>query len=458
MTPITDLIGKGKTQITMAQVAISDAAAYAGADGDMTLRLADLLEPSLRDAGLWDLFANVEMPLVPVLVDMEMAGVALDVPFLKRMSMELAERIATIEDEIYANAGHRFNINSTQQLAGVLFSELGLPSARKTKTGHSTDADTLDALRGAHPIIQLILDHRQLVKLKSTYVDALPIMVNPRTGRVHTSFNQTGTTTGRVSSSDPNLQNIPIRTEIGREVRRAFVAGQADQSLMGADYSQVELRIMAHVAGDETLISAFEAGEDIHRATASELFGVPIGDVNSDQRRIAKTTNFGVVYGISDYGLSQQLGIPRKDAGEFIQRYFARYPSIRGYLDSAVKQARDTGYVTTLMGRRRHIPEIHVANQTLRNAAERMAINMPIQGTAADIIKLAMIRLHHELKARGLASRMVLQVHDELVLEGPDSELAEVESLVSDVMSGAFKLSVPLKVDVATGKSWADLD
>ena len=458
MTPITDLIGKGKSQITMAEVEIVDAAAYAGADADMTLRLAELLEPRLRAEGLWNLFADVEMPLVPVLVDIEMAGVALDVPFLKAMSTELGERIAVLEDEIYANAGHRFNIGSTQQLAQVLFNELGLPAARKTKTGYSTDADTLEALRGAHPIIGLILDHRQLVKLKSTYVDALPVLIHPRTGRVHTSFNQTGTTTGRLSSSDPNLQNIPIRTELGRKVRRAFVAGAPEDSLLGADYSQVELRILAHITQDERLVSAFSADEDIHRATAGELFGVPLDQVTSDQRRIAKTTNFGVVYGISDYGLSQQLGISRREAAEFIQRYFARYPAIRGYLDAAVKQAQDTGYVTTLLGRRRYIPEIHVANQALRNAAERMAINMPIQGTAADVIKMAMIRLHRELKARGLRSRMVLQVHDELVLEGPDEELPDLRRLVADVMEHAVDFTVPLKVDVATGKSWADLE
>ena len=458
MTPITDLIGKGKSQISMADVPIPAVTAYAGADADVTLRLMRKLEPELRQASLWDLFAEVEMPLVTVLAAMEKAGVALDVPFLGNMSADLAERIAALEAAIYAAAGHRFNINSTQQLAGVLFQELRLPASRRTKTGHSTDAETLEALRGVHPIIQLILDHRQLVKLKSTYVDALPALINPETGRVHTSFNQTGTTTGRLSSSDPNLQNIPIRTELGRQVRRAFVAGEPEACLLGADYSQIELRILAHVTRDERLVAAFEADEDIHAATASQLFGVKLRDVTPEQRRMAKTTNFGVLYGISDYGLSQQLGIPRREAAEFIQSYFAKYPAIRGYLDGTIRQAQDHGFVTTLSGRRRFIPEIHVANQAVRNAAERMAINTPIQGTAADIIKVAMIRLHRALEERGFESRMVLQVHDELVFEGPEREIPELRPLVVEIMENALQLSVPLKVEVKTGRNWAQLE
>jgi len=458
MTPITDLIGKGKSQITMAEVPIPAVAAYAGADADVTLRLMRRLEPELRQqSDLWRLFEEVEMPLVLVLAAMEEAGVALDCDFLEQMSRDLAGRIGALEAEIYDLAGHRFNVNSTQQLAGVLFQELHLPPSRRTKTGQSTDAETLEALRGAHPIVERILEHRQLVKLKSTYVDALPALINPATGRVHTSFNQTGTTTGRLSSSDPNLQNIPIRTDLGRQVRRAFVVGQPGYCLLGADYSQIELRILAHITRDERLVAAFEADEDIHAATASRLFGVKLRDVTPDQRRMAKTTNFGVIYGISDYGLSQQLGIPRKDAAEFIQSYFAKYPTIRDYLSSAIRQAQEHGYVTTLLGRRRFIPEINVANQAIRNAAERMAINTPIQGTAADVIKVAMVRLHREMQRRGLRSRMILQVHDELVFEGPEEELAELRPLVVEMMEGAYTLSVPLKVDIKTGADWGDL-
>lgn len=458
MTPIVDLIGKGKSQITMAEVPIPVVAAYSGADADVTLRLMQKLEPELRQAGLWELFVGVEMPLVPVLTAMEEAGVALDIPFLRRMSATLAERIGELEAEIYSTAGHRFNINSTQQLANVLFQELKLPPSRRTKTGQSTDAETLEALRAAHPIVRLILDHRQLVKLKSTYVDALPALVNPRTNRVHTSFNQTGTTTGRLSSSDPNLQNIPIRTELGREVRRAFIAGEPDYSLLGADYSQIELRILAHVTQDERLLAAFRADEDIHAATASQIFGVKLREVTPEQRRMAKTTNFGVLYGISDYGLSQQLGIPRKEAAEFIQGYFAKYPTVRGYLDGTIRYAQEHGYVTTLLGRRRFIPEINVANQSIRSSAERMAVNTPIQGTAADIIKVAMIRVHAALQELGMRSRMVLQVHDELVFDAPDAELPELKRLVAETMEGALDLSVPLKVDVKTGKNWAELE
>ena len=458
MTQITELIGKGKSQITMASVPTAQAGAYACADADMTLRLKHKLEPDLRAASLWSLFSSIEMPLVTVLADMEREGIAIDAAYLREMSRTLGDRLGSLEEATYEAVGHRFNANSTKQLATVLFDELGLQSARRTKTGYSTDAETLESLRGAHPVIDLILESRQLGKLKSTYVDALPAMANERTGRVHTSFNQTSTSTGRVSSSDPNLQNIPVRTALGREVRRAFVAGQPGWSLLSADYSQVELRIMAHVTEDENLMLAFANDEDIHAATASQLFGVPLHEVSSDQRRIAKTTNFGIIYGISDYGLSQQLSIPRGEAAEFIRQYFARYPTVRDYIDRTIRQARDDGYVTTVLGRRRYIPEIHAASQVLRNAGERMAINMPIQGTAADIIKIAMVRLSRELAARRLRSRMLLQVHDELLLECPNDELPAVRPLVVGTMEEAMQLRVPLKVDSKVGPNWRDME
>jgi DNA polymerase I len=458
MTHIVDLIGKGKSQSTMASVPVGTAADYACADADVTLRLMRKTEPELRSGGLDRLFADVEMPLVAILAQMEQDGVAIDSEYLRAMSVKLGEQLADIEDRIYASVGHRFNTNSTKQLATVLFDELGLASNRRTKTGYSTDADTLELLRGAHPVIELILESRQLGKLKSTYVDALPAMVNPSTGRLHTSYNQTAASTGRISSSDPNLQNIPIRTPVGREVRRSFIAEKVGWSLLSADYSQVELRILAHVTQDANLVDAFTNGEDIHSATASLLFNVPLPEVTSDQRRIAKTTNFGIIYGISDFGLSQQLSIPRAEAAEFIRQYFARYPTVREYLNRTITQARTDGYVTTLLGRRRFIPEIHAPNQQIRSQAERAAINMPIQGTAADIIKIAMVRLSASLRERGFQSRMILQVHDELLLECPDDELAVVRPIVVDTMEQAMTLLTPLKVDSKVGRNWRDME
>lgn len=457
MTPIEDLIGKGKSQLSMADLPVGQVAPYACADADVAYRLAHRFEKQLRENGLWDLFSRVEMPLVPVLARMEQAGVAIDVPYLKAMSAELAERIATLEQQIYEEVGHRFNLNSTQQLSRVLFEELHLPTGRRTQTGFRTDAETLDELRPFHPVIGMILDYRQLVKLKSTYVDALPLMINPRTGRVHTSFNQTGAITGRLSSSDPNLQNIPVRTDLGRQVRRAFIAGAPDAVLLSADYSQVELRILAHITQDANLIETFRQDRDIHAATASQILGVPLDQVTSDQRRIAKTVNFGVLYGMSEYGLATQLGMSRGEARAFIESYFARYPSIAQYLEATKRQARELGYVTTLLGRRRYIPEINTPNHQIRSQAERTAINMPIQGTAADIIKVAMIRIDSALRERRLQTRMILQVHDELVFEVPVRELEEVRALVVELMETAFPMTVPLKVEAHAGKNWQDL-
>ncbi|MFQ5987314.1 MAG: DNA polymerase I [Dehalococcoidia bacterium] len=457
MTPISDLIGKGAKQVSMAYVDISFAALYACADADITGRLAQLLEAELREQGLWHLFSELEMPLVPVLLAMERNGVALDRDSLGAMSQSLGDRMMKLEAEIYNCIGHKFNINSTQQLGAVLFEELKLPGGRRTKSGYSTDASVLEGLKGIHPVIELLLEYRQLTKLKSTYIDALPALINPKTMRVHTSFNQTGTTTGRLSSSDPNLQNIPIRGELGRQVRQAFVAGD-DWLLLGADYSQIDLRVMAHLSQDPHLLAAFKRDEDIHRATASEVFGVPPAQVTPDMRRVAKTVNFGVIYGMSDYGLEQATELSREEASRFISTYFEKHPGVKKYIDSTKRLVRERGYVETVLGRRRYIPEINSPNAQLRAAAERMAINMPVQGTSADIIKVAMIDLHREMERRGLRSKMILQVHDELVFEVPKEEREEMKALVEEIMPGAMKLSVPLKVEVKVGRNWGALE
>jgi DNA polymerase-1 len=461
MTEITDLIGKGKGQITMDVVPIEQVAPYAAADAEVTLRLMDLQARDLEEKQLSRLFHEVEIPLIPVLVDMEMAGVALDVDLLRQMSRELGERLTALQDQIYEWVGYRFNLNSTQQLSDALFGKLALPATglRKTASGHySTAADVLESLRGRHPVIDLILEHRTLEKLRSTYVDALPQLIHPETGRLHTDYNQTGTETGRISSSNPNLQNIPIRTEEGRRIRKAFVA-QPGWRLLAADYSQVELRILAHVSQDPAMLDAFARGEDIHASTAAKVYGIPIREVTSEQRRIAKAVNFGLMYGQSAYGLAQQTGMDQDKAAEFIATYFKTYPKVKQYLDRTRRQATEQGYVETLLGRRRYFPELQNRRtpHQVRMAAERAAINAPIQGTAADIIKIAMIRLYEALRARGMRSRMILQVHDELVLECPEEELAEAATLVREKMEGAFALDAPLKVELEAGPNWYDL-
>jgi DNA polymerase-1 len=462
MTPITFLIGKGKNQITIDRVPTEQVTQYAGADVDMTYRLAGLLESGLREKELCSLFAEVEMPLVPVLVEMEMKGVALDVPFLQHMSGLLQERLATLEKEIQDQVGYPFNINSTQQLSDALFVKLGLPTKglKKTASGHySTAAAVLERLKEHHPVIGLILEQRELAKLKSTYVDALPQLVNPHTGRVHTSYNQTGTVTGRVSSSDPNLQNIPIRTELGRQVRRGFVAGEGSV-LLAADYSQVELRIMAHISQDPTLLEAFRRGEDIHTSTAAAVMGIPANEVTPEMRRLAKSVNFGLSYGQGSHGLAQQTGLSHEEADRFIKTYFAKYPKVKEYIERTKRQANEQGYVETLLGRRRYFPELkrEKVRAHIVAAAHRMAINAPIQGTAADILKIAMLRLHQALHERNLNSRAILQVHDELVLEVPEDEVDAVASLVRGIMEGAFQLDAPLKVDVKVGKNWLEME
>jgi DNA polymerase-1 len=462
MTPITFLIGKGKNQITIDRVPIEQVTQYAGADVDMTYRLVGLLESELKEKELWPLFAEVEMPLVPVLAEMEMKGVALDVPLLKNMSGLLQDRLATLEQEIQDQVGYPFNINSTQQLSDALFVKLCLSTkgVKKTASGHySTAASVLEGLKDQHTVIGLILEQREFSKLKSTYVDALPQLVNPHTGRVHTSYNQTGTVTGRISSSDPNLQNIPIRTEVGRQVRRGFVAEEGNV-LLAADYSQVELRIMAHISQDPALLEAFRRGEDIHTSTAAAIIGVPAEAVTPDMRRLAKSVNFGLSYGQGSHGLAQQTGLSHEEADRFIKTYFAQYPKVKEYIERTKRQAKEQGYVETLLGRRRYFPELkrEQVRDHIVAAAHRMAINAPIQGTAADILKIAMLRLHQALHERNLKSRMILQVHDELVLEVPEDEVDTVAPLVREIMEGAFQLDAPLKVDVKVGANWLEME
>ncbi len=473
MTPIETLIGTGRNQKTMAQVPVEQASDYAAADADMTQRLKDVFQPALKnEESLSEVFDGMEMPLVPVLVRMQRNGVLLDVDSLREMAVDLGERLGSLEQEVFDTVGHRFTLNSTQQLADVLFNELRLPHTRRTKTGYSTDAAALDNLKmmvnegrveDADPrslqVLDDILEYRELSKLKSTYVDSLPQLVNPLTGRVHTSYNQTGSATGRMSSNDPNLQNIPVRTELGRQVRRAFVAQDApDWTLLAADYSQIELRILAHLSKDPGLLDAFLRDEDIHAATASQVNNVPIDSVTSEMRRVAKVMNFGVIYGLSAFGISQQTDLAPDQGARFIESYFAKYPGIQIYLEDAKAQARKSGYLETVCGRRRWFPEMGSSNFHIRQAAERMAVNMPIQGTAADVIKLAMVSIDKRMQALGMRSRMILQVHDELIFETPQDELDDLKAMVLELMPAALELAVPLKVELKTGHNWGDLE
>jgi DNA polymerase-1 len=457
MTPIDELIGKGARQISMAMVDVERVTNYACADADMTLRLKQLFDPELRKQDLWKLFSEVEMPLVPVLVDMERDGVALDTDLLRNMSIDFGGQMLRLEKEIYGWVGHDFNINSSQQLAKILYEELHLSKSRKTKSGYSTDASVLEELKGAHPVVDLILQYRQLAKLKSTYTDAFLALINPQTGRIHTSFNQTGTSTGRLSSSEPNLQNIPVRGELGGKVRQAIIA-QPGWILMSADYSQIDLRSLAHISQDPELIATFWRNEDVHTATASRVFSVAASEVTPAMRRVAKTVNFGVIYGMSDYGLEQATDFSREQAAQFIAAYFEKYPKVRDYIEMTKQQARELGYVQTVLGRRRYVPEVKSSNRLLREAAERMAINMPVQGTSADIIKIAMIQIHREMAKLNVKSRMILQVHDELVFEIVPEEIELMRSLVIRLMSGALLLTVPLKVDIKMGKNWGEME
>lgn len=415
------------------------------------------LDEGLASYGLTRLYQEVELPLVSVLAEMEAWGVAVDPAVLDDLGEEFVNRIEALTKEIYELAGTEFNINSPLQLSDILFGKLGLPPVRKTKTGLSTDASVLAKLAPLHPIVPLILEHRQLVKLKGTYIDGLKPLINPVTGRVHTTFNQTVTATGRLSSTDPNLQNIPVRDEIGRRIRRAFVAAPGCV-LVSADYSQIELRLLAHISGDSGLIAAFKEGADIHQATAAEVFGVPRDQVTPAMRSRAKAVNFGIVYGISDYGLSENLGITRGEAKEFIENYFRRYPGVRQYCERIVNEARRDGFVRTIMGRIRQLPEINSRNYARRQFAERTALNTPIQGSAADIIKKAMVDVHRGMKDAAPRARLILQVHDELILEVPEEEAASARDYLAKKMEGVMELAVPLKVDVRSGRNWYDME
>jgi DNA polymerase-1 len=453
--PEDALLGSGRARRAAAAVPVEEAASYHGTWVSLLPPVRAALERQLAEGTLRAIFDAVEMPLVPILAAMERVGIRVDCDELARLSTEMHQRITELEGTVAETAGYTFNPGSTQQLATFLYDNLGLAAGRRTKTGRSTDADTLEYLRGEHQVVDVILEWRQLTKLKSTYVDALPLLC-AADGRVHTSFNQAVATTGRLSSADPNLQNVPVRTAFGQRIRHAFIADPG-QLLVSADYSQIELRVLAHASREEELIAAFARGEDIHRRTAAEVYDVPPEQVTSDQRRIAKVVNFGVVYGLSDFGLARDTGMDQETAKTFIERYFASFPAVTRYLEQTRMHAREWGWVETFMGRRRHLPDIRAANRQLRSAAERMAVNMPIQGAAADIMKLAMIRFDHGLATARLRSRLLLQVHDELVLEAPEEEVDAVVEVLREAMSGAADLVVPLVVDVKAGINWQEM-
>ncbi len=466
MTPITDLIGTGRKQITMAETTVEQAADYAAADADMTWRLRDHLTQHIESENQQAVMHEIEMPLLPVIVRMQRNGILIDRSVLAEMSEELGGELVSIENHARNDvmAGREFNLNSNQQLAAILIGELGAPRTRKTKTGYSMDANALEGMLQnedldprAYELVRDVLRFRELSKLKSTYVDALPLIINPRTGRVHTSFNQVGSATGRLSSTDPNVQNIPVRTELGRRVRSAFVADRANGwTLLAADYSQIELRILAHMSREPSLLAAFGAGEDIHNATARAMYGTE--EVTSEQRRIAKILNFGVIYGLGAHGVAMQTDLTRTQGQEFIELYFGKYPGIREYVDSMKEEARRKGYAETLSGRRRKLPDISSRTRFHRAAAERMAVNMPIQGTAADIAKIAMINIDKEMVDRRLRSRMCIQVHDELIFEVAPGELDEMTGLVIELMPAALDLAVPLNVEVKSGDAWGHME
>lgn len=457
MVKIAELIGTGRKQLTIDMVPLDSVAAYAADDARITLELARYYAKTLDDEQKYLLY-KMELPLCAVIAKMEQTGVALDMPFLAAFSDELASELARLESEIYALAGHGFNINSTQQLQKVLFEELGIKPKGKTKSksGFSTDASVLEALKEEHAIISKLLEYRHITKLKSTYVDALPREVLPRDNRLHGEFNQTVAATGRLSSSNPNLQNIPIRTELGRRIRRSFIAQDPNSSLISADYSQIELRLLAHMSQDELLIDAFEKNQDIHARTAGEIFEIPIEEVSSDTRRVGKTINFALVYQQGAFSTGQDLGVSTKEAQAFIDKYFSRYPKVKGFLQSTIDDAREHNYAKTMWGRKRYFNYLHDRNDNVRRGDERAACNAPIQGSAADLVKLAMIKLDQELSKSGLKAKLILQVHDELVLEVPDNELEETKALVARAMLLDQPLAVPLQVDFGIGKNWMD--
>ena len=445
----------------MAEVLIEDAARYAVEDAVMVLMLKPVLDEDLKRTGSSDLFYNLEMPLVSVLAGMEMEGIGLDIEFLREMSQQLKEKLGKLEKQIYKGVGKEFNLNSPKQLSEALFTTLGLtPPNRGSKTAsgyYSTAADVLEFVKKEHQVPAWVLEYREYSKLKSTYLDALPEQVNPNTGRVHTSYNQTGSVTGRIASSDPNLQNIPIRSELGRQVRKAFISSPG-KSLIAVDYSQIELRVAAHMAGDSAMLEAFREGQDIHTATAAAIYNLTIEEVTEDQRRDAKAINFGLIYGMSAYGLTQGTDLTLAEAESFVETYFERFPGIKKYLDEIRNNARENGYVETLLGRKRYFPRLATTTDyNQRRREEREAINAPIQGTAADIMKLAMLAVDEKLKISKLSARILLQVHDELVLEAPEKEIQEVIALVQSAMEGVYSLEIPLTTDAKSGLDWGSL-
>ena len=455
---IDELIGpKGRGQKSMADLAPADVVDYACEDADVAMRLMPLLEKELRDNAALNLFQQIEMPLMPVLARMERNGMRLDTAALAQSSEELRAQAVAVEEHIYELAGHPFTIASPKQVGDVLFGELKLSDkVRKTKSGqYSTSEEVLESVKHKHPIVEEILKYRRLKKLLSTYIDALPQLLSPADGRLHSSFNQSVTATGRLSSSNPNLQNIPVRGEDGREIRRAFVPEEGGV-FFSADYSQIELRIMAHLSGDESLIRDFKDGRDIHAATAARIFKKPLEEITRDERRKAKTANFGIIYGISAFGLAERMGVSRTEAKDLIENYFATYPGVKAYIEQSVNLARELGYIETLFGRRRYLPDIHSRNAVVRGYAERNAVNAPIQGTAADIIKVAMIRIDKRLQQEGFHAKMTLQVHDELNFTCPADELPRLRAMVMEEMEGACPMAVPLLADCGAGANWLE--
>jgi DNA polymerase-1 len=444
-----------KKRASFAEVPLEEATSYAGEDAALSFELRDILFEKLANEGLSNVYFDIEMPLIEVLLDMERAGIKIDPAILNSLSREMSIEIDSIQKRIFFLAGEEFNVNSPKQLGAVLFQRLGLSPSKKTKTGFSTGMEVLEELAGAHELPGEVLNYRSLTKLKSTYLDTLPSLINPKTGRLHTLFNQTVTATGRLSSSEPNLQNIPVRGSWGKRIRESFIA-EPGSLLLSADYSQVELRILAHLSRDEGLISAFKMSIDVHARTASELYNVPLDRVTPDMRRTAKTVNFGVIYGMSAYGLSEALNIDRREAEKYIQQYFERHPGVREYINNSLAEAKTRGFTTTLLGRKRPVPELNSQNRNIRQQGERLAVNSPIQGTAADIIKIAMIQIRKSLHYRKMHAKMILQVHDELLFEVPESELTAVLEIVRENMEGAVSLRVPVKVEIGYGKNWAE--
>ena len=452
MQSYKELVGDGKEELSIAEIEPSRVARYAGEDAEIALRLANKLEGELRELELYDLYSTLEIPLIRVLAEMQIAGVRLDTQFLKNLSVKLKADLEILEGKIYETAGEEFNIGSPKQLSEIFFDKLKLPVQKKTKTGYSTDAEVLQTLSAMHPLPKMIIDYRELAKLINTYLDALPLLVDSSTGRIHPTFQQAVTSTGRLSCKDPNLQNIPVRGEMGREIRKAFLPADGNV-LISADYSQIELRMMAHISGDENLIRAFLEGRDIHADTASRIFGVDIDDVTSDQRRMAKVINFGVIYGMTPWGVAGRLGIEFSEARKFVEAYFDRYPGIADYMERAPRDAEEQGYVETILGRRRYFADLK-NSKGMKSFLKRAAINTPIQGSAADLIKIAMLRIFERFEREGLESKMILTVHDELVFDVPDAETAMVKEIAEEIMVSAMELSVPLAVDIGVGGDW----